>query len=131
MKIVIGLCILILIELIVLATMMIRKRGRSDKSKENFANPYMITPNVPSDLTTCKRCKPLGDIYNGYQTAPEPPAAIWHYTNSDPDNRKSTSNSQNYARMSSELQDDSPTPCTDAYRCRKFGVATGVQGKIF
>jgi len=148
MKLIIGLCIVIVVELIILYFLSIRKRGHKNKDKkddkddkndndekENFENPYMIAPPLPnSELTTCQRCpKTNGDVYNGYQVEPQSPASYrTRHTNTDLDRPSTESHFHQYTRF--EAPEESASPygqCNDAYRCRKYGVATGVQGKIF
>jgi len=136
MKLVIGLCIIVFIELIILCYLSMRKRKNKDEkkdkgNKENFENPYKIVPLTNSELTTCQRCIPKGDIYNGYQVAPQPPSSYWYHTNTNLDQPSTSSNFQQYARLEMPQESAQYGQCNDAYRCRKYGVATGVQGKIF
>lgn len=134
MKLVIGLCIIVFIELVILCFLSMRKRknkGKDKKEKENFENPYKIAPFTNSDLTTCQRCIPKGDIYNGYQVAPQPPASYWYHTNTNLDQPSTASHFQQYSRLEMPQESAPYGQCNDAYRCRQYGVATGVQGKIF
>ena len=137
MKLVIGLCIIIFIELIILCFLSIRKRknkekdGKDKKGKENFENPYKIVPFTNSELTTCQRCRPKGDVYNGYQVEPQPPSSYWYHTNTNLDQPSTESHFQQYARLEMPQESAQYGQCNDAYRCRQYGVATGVQGKIF
>ncbi len=135
MKLVIGLCIIVFIELIILCFLSIRKRKNkgkdANKEKENFENPYKIVPLTNSDLTTCQRCIPKGDVYHGYQVEPQPPSSYWYHTNTNLDQPSTASHFQQYARLEMPQESAQYGQCNDAYRCRKYGVATGVQGKIF
>jgi hypothetical protein len=80
-------------------------------------------------LTTCRRCKnQYNNVWAGYQTANTPPTMYWpDKTNAE---GLQTKTWQNYKTLDSPLEKTFQS-CDDAYRCRQYGVATGVQGKIF
>lgn len=126
---------LIPIVIIIIVLVMLLRSSSNERYQVVNANEYKIMPyrayDGQDELTTCKRCsQPLSSIYNGYQTAPSPPAPYWPSRN-NPDMTSTASQFQNYARMSSPLDDTKFEACDDAYRCNKYGVATGVQGRIF
>jgi hypothetical protein len=129
--------IIALIPLAIIITVVVMAlRSSSNESYQVVnANEYKMMPyrayDGQDELTTCKRCsQPLSSVYNGYQTAPSPPAPYWPSRN-NPDVISTASQFQNYSRMSSPLDDTKFEACHDAYRCNKYGVATGVQGRIF
>jgi hypothetical protein len=121
---------------VVITAFVMLLRSSSNESYEVVnANEYKMMPyrayDGEDELTTCKRCQnSLSSVYNGYQTAPSPPAPYWPSRN-NPDMISTSSQFQNYSRMSSPLDDTKFEACNDAYRCNKYGVATGVQGRIF
>jgi hypothetical protein len=97
---------------------------------------YKTIPNSESDsdlqLTTCRRCK--GDVYNnvwtGYQTgASPPPPSYW--PDSIANSGVQTKSWQNYKVTGSPVENTHYQNCDDNYRCRQYGISTGVQGKIF
>jgi hypothetical protein len=125
---------LIPVVIIIIALVMLLRSSSNERYAVVNANEYKMMPYRAygeDELTTCKRCQqPLSSVYNGYQTAPSPPAPYWPSRN-NPDMISTASQFQNYSRMSSPLDDTKFEACNDAYRCNKYGVATGVQGRIF
>ena len=126
---------LIPLAVIIIVVVMLLRSSSNERYQVVNANEYKMMPyrayDGQDELTTCKRCdQPLSSVYNGYQTAPSPPAPYWPSRNK-PDMISTASQFQNYARMSSPLDDTKFEECHDAYRCNKYGVATGVQGRIF
>jgi len=107
---------------------------RRHKQYEKYEQ-YKTIPTSESDselqLTTCRRCK--GDVYNnvwtGYQTgASPPPPSYWpDATNAE----VQTKSWQNYKVTGSPVENTHYQNCDDNYRCRQYGISTGVQGKIF
>jgi hypothetical protein len=127
--------IITLIPVVIIIVVVMFLRSSHERYQVVNANEYKMMPyrayDGQDELTTCKRCaNTLSSVYNGYQTAPEPPAPYWPSRNK-PDMISTASQFQNYARMSSPLDDTKFEECHDAYRCNKYGVATGVQGRIF
>jgi hypothetical protein len=134
-KILSVLPIIIPISIIFIVLVLLIRSSSNERYEVINANEYKMMPyrayDGEDELTTCKRCQtPLSSIYNGYQTAPSPPAPYWPSRN-NPDVISTASQFQNYSRMSSPLDDTKFEACDDAYRCNKYGVATGVQGRIF
>lgn len=132
----IFLMLLPLIIITIVLVMVIKSGMNNNRStNERYEDVYKMMPyrayDGEDELTTCKRCsQPLSSVYNGYQTAPSPPAPYWPSHN-NPDMISTSSQFQNYSRMSSPMDDTKFEQCHDAYRCKKYGVATGVQGHIF
>ena len=103
------------------------------QTSENYEQ-YELIKNDDNDeklqLTTCRRCKgEYGNVWSGYQTAASPPPVYWpDKTNAE---GLQTKTWQNYKTLDSPTEKQQFKQCDDAYRCRQYGVATGVQGKIF
>lgn len=130
------LTLLPLVIIVIIIVMLLRSSSNVNERYQYNPHDYKEMKDMPyeqNELTTCKRCHNFNassTVYNGYQTAPEPPAPYWPSRN-QPDILSTKSHFQNYARMSSPLDDTKFEQCHDAYRCNKYGVATGVQGRIF
>ena len=132
--------IYVLIPIIIIVMVVLLSSSWGKTTNENYnnnPNEYKTMPyrsyDGQDELTTCQRCNNFNassTVYNGYQTAPEPPAPYWPYRN-QPDIPSTKSHFQNYTKMSSPLDDMKFEQCHDAYRCNRYGVATGVQGHIF
>lgn len=126
MKQIIILCLLfvIFIEIILLF------KGQTYEQYEIFRNVKNDETDAKLQLTTCRRCKGqrYNNVWSGYQTAPSPPPVYWQDKTND--EGLQTKTWQNYKTLDSPAEKQFQS-CDDAYRCRQYGVATGVQGKIF
>lgn len=112
------------------------EKGEKEESKEDFFNypSYVKLPNwVESNSESCRRCNKNAyeNRFNGYQSPPSGNTdGYWFDFRTVNDDRTPSKNWRNYRQISTPVLDTHYTQCTDDYRCRKFGVATGVQGKI-
>jgi hypothetical protein len=97
-----------------------------DQTQENYA--YKKFDTVDSNSMSCQRNREYNTVWTGYQTGTSPqPPVYWPDKNSE----MQTKSWQNYKTFDTPLEETRFKPCDDAYRCRQYGVATGVQGKIF
>lgn len=107
-----------------------------NKSKEDFFNypKYVELPNwIESNSESCRRCNKdaYANRFDGYQTPPSGNTdGYWFDYRTVNDDRTPVKNWRNYRQISTPVLDTHYTQCNDEYRCRKFGVATGSQGKI-
>lgn len=125
--------IIIICLLVVIFVWIILLKGQTYEQYDIFKNVKNDDVDADSDaklqLTTCRRCKgQYSNVWSGYQTAPSPPPVYWpDKTNAE---GLQTKTWQNYKTLDSPSEKQFHS-CDDAYRCRQYGVATGVQGKIF
>ena len=116
--------ILFCIVIIVIEIVLLYK----EQTQENYAYKKFDAADNTNSMS-CQRLKEYNTVWNGYQTGTSPqPPVYWPEKNSEGVQAKSW---QNYKTFDSPLEEKRFQPCDDAYRCRQYGVATGVQGKIF
>lgn len=123
--------ILLFLLVCIFAGIILLVKGQTNENYDMFKNVKNDDADAKLQLTTCRRCKgQYSNVWSGYQTAPSPPPVYW----SDKTNAEGlqTKTWQNYKTLDSPAEKEKPFhSCDDAYRCRQYGVATGVQGKIF
>lgn len=99
-------------------------------AKNNFPDHTQMSFGNNPTYETCQRCRgdSYDNVWNGYQMAPSPPPVFWpDRLNAEGHQTKAW---QNYKVMSTPMEETQFHKCDDEYRCRRYGVATGVQGKF-